>query len=62
MPQKQRPVATPKEGKPVKTTLELPEELWNAAKKRAVDERTNLRALIIRALERELADRPKRNG
>jgi hypothetical protein len=61
MPQRQK-ATKPKEGRPVKTTLELPEELWNAAKKRAVDERTNLRALIIRALERELAERPKRNG
>jgi hypothetical protein len=35
----------------VKTTLELPEELWRAAKIRAMDERTDLRTVLIAALE-----------
>ena len=35
----------------VKTTLELPEDLWRAAKIRAMDERTDLRTVLIAALE-----------
>lgn len=35
----------------VKTTLELPEELWRAAKIQAMDERTDLRTVLITALE-----------
>jgi hypothetical protein len=35
----------------VKTTVELPEELWRAAKIRAMDERGDLRTVLIRALE-----------
>jgi hypothetical protein len=38
----------------VKTTVELPGELWRAAKIRAMDERTDLRTVLIRALERYL--------
>lgn len=35
----------------VKTTVELPGELWRAAKIRAMDERSDLRSVLIRALE-----------
>ena len=38
----------------VKTTVELPGELWRAAKIRAMDERTDLRTVLIRALEHYL--------
>jgi hypothetical protein len=36
---------------PVKTTVELPGELWRAAKIRAMDDRADLRTVLIRALE-----------
>lgn len=36
---------------PVKTTVELPGELWRSAKIRAMDERVDLRTVFIRALE-----------
>lgn len=35
----------------VKTTVELPGELWRAAKIRAMDDRADLRTVLIRALE-----------
>ncbi|HEX4913908.1 MAG TPA: hypothetical protein VFV51_08115 [Vicinamibacterales bacterium] len=35
----------------MKTTVELPGELWRAAKIRAMDERADLRTVLIRALE-----------
>jgi hypothetical protein len=35
----------------VKTTIDLPERLWRAAKIRALDERTDLRGIVIAALE-----------
>lgn len=38
----------------IRTTLELPEELWRAAKMRAIDE-GDLRTVMIRALEEYLA-------
>ncbi|MCW5891653.1 MAG: CopG family transcriptional regulator [bacterium] len=49
----------PKPRKPgaplVRTTLELPPALWRAAKIRAMDERRDLRAVIIDALRAYLA-------
>lgn len=42
----------------VKTTVELPGELWRAAKIRAMDERADLRTVLIRALEDYLRDGP----
>ena len=39
---------------PVKTTVELPGELWRSAKIRAMDERVDLRTIFIRALEQYL--------
>jgi hypothetical protein len=38
----------------VKTTVVLPEELWRAAKIKAMDERTDLRSVLIEALEKHL--------
>lgn len=35
----------------VKTTIDLPENLWRAAKIRALDERTDLGSVVIAALE-----------
>lgn len=46
----------------VKTTLLLPEALWRTAKIRAMDERTDLKSLLIRGLERVLAEKPKKGG
>lgn len=40
----------------VKTTVELPGELWRAAKIRAMDDRADLRTVLIRALEDYLKD------
>jgi hypothetical protein len=36
---------------PKKTTLLIPEELWLRAKRHALDERTNLRKLLLEGLE-----------
>ena len=40
----------------VKTTVELPGDLWRAAKIRAMDDRADLRTVLVRALELYLAD------
>ena len=42
-----------------KTTVDLPETLWRAAKIRALDERSDLRAVVIAALETYLKAKPK---
>ncbi len=47
------------EGRTVKTTVDLPEALWRAAKIRAMDERTDLRSVIIAALQQYLQRKPK---
>ena len=44
---------------PVKTTVELPGELWRSAKIRAMDDRVDLRTVLIRALEAYLGVAPK---
>jgi len=41
----------------VKTTVDLPEELWRRAKIRAMDDRGDLRSIIIAALEAYLKPR-----
>jgi hypothetical protein len=41
----------------MKTTLELPDALFIAAKKKAAEERTTLRAIVERGLRRELSAR-----
>lgn len=50
----------PEEEAVMKTTVDLPEPLWRAVKIRAMDERTDLRAIVIAALEGYLKTRPKR--
>ncbi len=49
----------------IRTTLELPEDLWRQAKVRAIDE-GDLRTVMIRALEEYLAKpvkaRPRKGG
>ena len=49
-------------GDTVKTTVELPQELWRAAKLRAMDERSDLRAVVIAALEAYLRSKPRKEG
>lgn len=46
----------------VRTSIELPEALWLKAKRRALDERTDLRSLIIDGLEYVLSRKPKTGG
>jgi hypothetical protein len=46
----------------VRTTVEIPEDLWERAKRRALDERGDLRRLIIEGLELRLARKPKKGG
>jgi hypothetical protein len=56
-----QPVPKPRETEPrapVKTTVELPGDLWRAAKIRAMDERIDLRTVFIRALEAYLGVAP----
>jgi hypothetical protein len=45
-----------------KTTIELPEELFVAAKRQAAERRTTLRTLIERGLRTELQPRPTRKA
>jgi hypothetical protein len=44
----------------VKTTIELPEPIWRAAKQRALDDGLDLRSIVIVALERYLGKRRAR--
>ncbi len=44
----------------VKTTVDLPGELWRRAKIRAMDDRTDLRSIVIAALEAYLKPRSVR--
>ena len=46
----------------VKTTVDLTQDLWRAAKIRAMDERKDLRSVIIEALEGHLKMKPKKGG
>ena len=46
-----RPRKSSKPGEPVKTTLLMPEALWLRAKARAMEERRDLRDLLIEGLE-----------
>ena len=45
----------------VKTSIEIPEDVWRAAKIRAMDERKNFQDLVAAAL-REYLKRPKKGG
>ena len=44
----------------MKTTIELPDELFVAAKKRAADERRPLRELVVSGLRAQLQHRTRR--
>ena len=44
----------------VKTTLEIPEKLWDRAKRRALSQRTSLRALLLEGLELRLSETAKK--
>ena len=48
----------------MKTTFDLPDDLFVAAKQRAAEERTTLRAIVERGLRAQLTGRrtPSRNG
>ncbi len=46
----------------IRTSLELPEALWRKAKQRALDERTDLRALIVEGLKYVLVRKSKKRG
>jgi hypothetical protein len=52
------PKGQPRKGVTVKTTVDLPTALWRAAKVRAIDEGTDLRRVIIAALEQHLKRKP----
>ena len=44
---------------PIKTSIELPGDLWREAKIRAMDDRVDLRTVMIRALEAYLGVAPR---
>ncbi len=44
----------------IKTTIEIPEDLWRAGKIRAIDEGSDFRAIVIGALELYLKTKPKK--
>lgn len=46
----------------IKTTTEIPEDLWVRARQRALDERTSLRVLILEGLELRLSRKQKKGG
>ena len=46
----------------IRTTVEIPEELWVAARQRALDERGDLRRLIIEGLKLRLAQKLRKGG
>ncbi len=45
---------TPAPPRSVKTTVDLPVEVWRAAKIRAMDDQTDLRSVVIAALTKYL--------
>jgi hypothetical protein len=47
--------------KTTKTSIEIPEELWRAAKIRAMDEKKNFQDIVAEAL-REFLKRSKKGG
>jgi hypothetical protein len=44
----------------VRITVDTPESLWQQAKMRAVEERRDLRAIVLEALEAYLKIKPRR--
>jgi hypothetical protein len=45
----------------IKTSIEIPEEVWRAAKIRAMDEKVNFQDIVTEAL-REFLKRPRKGG
>jgi hypothetical protein len=45
----------------VKTSIEIPEDIWRAAKIRAMDEKKNLQDIVMEAL-RDFLKRPRREA
>ena len=60
-PKPRKPQTEGGESRMVRTTLEMPEDLWRAAKMRAIDE-GDLRTVMLRALEEYLARPAKPKG
>jgi hypothetical protein len=46
----------------IRTTVDLPEPLWRLAKIKAMDERKDLRSIIIEALEEALGIKAKKGS
>jgi hypothetical protein len=46
----------------VKTTLQLPVSLWKAAKTRAMNERSDMRSVIVEALQKHLGLKVEKKG
>ncbi len=46
----------------MKTTVVLPEDVWRAAKIRALDEHSDFRSVLIAALREYLAKAPKKGA
>jgi hypothetical protein len=46
----------------IRTTLEIPEKVWERAKRAALNERTSLKALIVEGLELRLQRKPEKKG
>ena len=44
----------PSQSPNIKTTVDLPEDVWRAAKIKAMDDRSDLRSVIIAALRKYL--------
>ena len=55
MPRRREPA-----GETTKLTVEIPVELWKRAKVRAIDEQSDLRTVVIAALDAHLTKRPSR--
>ena len=45
----------------MKTSIEIPEDIWRAAKIRAMDEKKNFQDIVAEAL-REFLKKPKKGG
>lgn len=50
------------EAKTVKTTVRIPEDLWKAARVRAIEDRADFQDIVIRALAAYLKTSPPRRG
>jgi hypothetical protein len=46
--------------KPKKTSINVPPELWDRAKHRAIDEKVSMGELVVRAIEFYLRSRPRK--